>query len=83
MTESKRIYKKKFENGTYIFKLYQLLAEKGISQNKFMREAPAEFTTMKNYATGNIQRSDIYVMDRWCNYLKCKPEDIIEYNPEA
>jgi DNA-binding Xre family transcriptional regulator len=79
MMKNGGIYEKKAENGMYRFKLYKILAEKGISQNRFMREAPAEFTTMKNYATGNIQRIDIYVIDRWCQYLKCEFEDIIEY----
>jgi len=79
MAKYKSINEKKADNGIYIFKLFKILENKGISQNKFMRETATEFSTMKNYATGNIQRIDIYVMDKWCNYLNCEFEDIIEY----
>ncbi|MCL2592145.1 MAG: helix-turn-helix transcriptional regulator [Defluviitaleaceae bacterium] len=44
-----------------------------------MRDTKTEYGTLKRYATGNIQKVDLIVIDRWCDYLNCTFEDIIEY----
>jgi len=79
MTKNKNIYRIEHNKGVYIFKLYNLLDKAKISHNKFMRDTSTEYGTMKRYAVGNIQKVDLVVLDRWCDYLNCSFEDIIEY----
>ncbi len=67
------------ENGTYIFKLEQILAEKNISKNKLVRDTNTDFKVIKRLASGNLVRIDIYVLARLCNYLNCDVQDIIEF----
>ncbi|NLW78872.1 MAG: helix-turn-helix transcriptional regulator [Ruminococcaceae bacterium] len=77
MTET--VFEVEVDHGVYIHKLYDVLRRKSISHNRFMRETQTEYGTMKRYATGTIQRFDALVIDRWCHYLDCSFEDIIEY----
>ena len=74
-----KVYKVDFENGYYLFKLEKILDEKNISKNKIMRDTNADFKVLKRLWTGDIERIDIAVLARLCDYLNCKPEDIIEY----
>ena len=67
------------EGGTYIFKLENLLEEKGISKNKLVRATNTDFKVIKRLAKGDIVRIDIYVLARLCAYLKCETKDIIEF----
>ena len=71
--------KEKIENGTYIFKLRDLLQKKNISINKLMRDTDTDFKVIKRLINGEIVRIDIYVLARLCNYLNCSITDIIEY----
>lgn len=75
--------KSKIENGYYIFKLKQLLAEKNISINKLMRDTNTDFKVIKRLLTGDMVRIDIYVLARLCNYLDCNLSDIIEYEKDS
>ncbi len=75
--------KLKIENGYYIFKLKQLLAEKNISINKLMRDTNTDFKVIKRILTGNMVRIDIYVLARLCNYLDCNLSDMIEYEKDS
>ncbi len=67
------------ENGTYLFKLEDILKEKKISINKLMRDTNTDFKVLKRMMTGELIRFDIYVMARLCDYLNCTITDIIEY----
>ena len=59
----KKHVKIKVDGGTYIFKLEQLLADKGLTKSKLIND------------TG----TDIYVLARLCNYLNCNVSDIVEF----
>ena len=63
------------ENGTYSFKLGDILRERGISINKLMRDTNTDFKVLKRLIIG--------VLARLCNYLNCSISDIVEYNPPA
>lgn len=79
VAKNKLEYEIKIGNNTFVFKLYSLLAEKGISHNQFMKDTLTDYSTMKSYARGLIQRPDLSVLSRWCDYLDCEPNDIIDY----
>ncbi len=69
----------KLENGYYLYKLENILKEKNISINKLERETNTDFKIIKKYMNGDIMRPDIFVLARFCDYLKCSITDIIEY----
>ena len=71
----------RIEGGTYLFKLEDILKNKGISINKLMRETNTDFTVLKRMMTGELVRIDIFVLARLCDYLNCTISDIIEYIP--
>lgn len=71
------------ENGTYSFKLGDILRERGISINKLMRDTNTDFKVLKRLINGDSARIDIGVLARLCNYLNCSILDIVEYNPPA
>lgn len=62
-----------------VFKLDQLLKEKGYSKNKLCVRCNLRFETVQGYCLGNISRVDLYVLAAICQELDCKIEDIIEY----
>lgn len=71
------------ENGTYSFKLGDILRERGISINKLMRDTNTDFKVLKRLINGDSARIDIGVLARLCNYLNCSISDIVEYNSPA
>ena len=71
----------RIEGGTYLFKLEDILKNKGISINKLMRETNTDFKVLKRMMTGELVRIDIFVLARLCDYLNCTMSDIIEYIP--
>lgn len=59
-------------------KLFELLKIKGVSTYKIRKEnliSQSALTKMKN-GDGNI---DTRTLERLCAYLKCQPNDIMEY----
>ena len=77
-----KIYKVKLENGQIIFKLEKLLEDKHISKNKIMRDTNTDYKVLKRIWTGEIERIDLTVLARICNYLDCDITDIIEYKKD-
>lgn len=80
MAKRKReIAKTEFDYTVAIFKLEVLLEQKGVSQRRFMLDTETSFDTVRNYKRGLITKPDMLVLDRWCRYLQCEPQDIIEF----
>ena len=77
-----KVYKVKLENGHILFKLEKLLEDKHISKNKIMRDTNTDFKVLKRIWTGEIERIDITVLTRICDYLDCSITDIIEYKKD-
>ena len=69
------------DNGFYLFKLADVLKDKGISINKVMRETNTDFKVLKRIMNVELLRFDIIVLARLCDYLHCTITDIIEYVP--
>lgn len=76
-----KIKKIKIENGYYLLKLGQVLADQNISINKLMRDTNTDFKVIKRIITGELVRFDIFVIARLCDYFNCAITDIIEYIP--
>ena len=71
MSKIKKVY--------YLFKLEQILFDKGISINNLMRDTNTDFKAIKTLMDGDMVRIDIIVLARICDYLKCDITDIVEY----
>lgn len=67
------------ENGSYIFKLDDILKKQKISINQLMRDTNTDFKVLKRLMTGELVRIDIFVLARLCNYFHCEINDIVEY----
>ena len=76
-----KIKKVKIEKGCYLFKLEQLLFDKGISINKLMKDTNTDFKVIKRLMNGDMVRIDIIVLARLCDYFHCDITDIVEYVP--
>ena len=71
------------ENGYYLFKLASILKKKNISINKLMRDTNTDFKVIKRLMTGEVNRIDIVVLARMCDYLDCNITDIFEYKKKS
>ena len=71
------------ENGYYLFKLEKVLHTRNISINKLMRDTNTDFKVIKRLMTGEVNRIDIVVLARMCDYLDCDITDIFEYKKKS
>lgn len=69
------------EQGSYLFKLDDLLSSNNISINKLMRETNTDYKVIKRIKTGDLSKMDITVLARLCDFLDCNLYDIVEYIP--
>lgn len=74
-----KIYKTELQNGYYLFKLEKKLEEMNISKNKIMRDTNTDFKVLQRLMTGNLEKVDLMVLARICDYLNCPMTDIFEY----
>lgn len=73
------IYKVKFENCVYYFKLEELLKRKKISKYLLEKDTGVDHKTIQNYCLGNLKRIDMRAVAVFCDYLDCNFEDIISF----
>lgn len=50
-----------------------------ISRYELAKRTGIQYQIIDNYYKNKVKRYDSYVLDRICNTLDCKIEDIIEY----
>ena len=74
-----KVYKVRYENGYYIFKLNKIIEEKKTTKNHIIECKNIDFNSMKRFATGDLTRIDLSIVAKLCNELNCKIEDLIEY----
>ncbi len=65
-------------NSAFYFKLGNLLSDKNISKNKLSQDTGTDYKVVTRYINGDIERLDLIVLERFCNYLDCEIADIIE-----
>lgn len=65
-----------------VFKLADIMKEKGYSKNKLCVKCNLRFETIQGYYKGNISRIDLYIISRLCQELDCNIQDLIEYRPD-
>lgn len=65
-----------------VFKLTELMEQKGYSKNRLCVESGFRFETIQGYHKGTISRVDLYVLASFCRVLACNIQDIMEYVPK-
>ena len=65
-------------NSAFYFKLGDLLNRKKISKNKLSQDTGTDYKVVTRYLNGEIERLDLIILERFCNYLDCELSDIIE-----
>lgn len=74
-----KVYKIKYQDGYYLFKLNSLLDEKQVTKNSVITNKEIDFNSMQRLVKGNLTRLDLDIIAKLCNELDCGIEDIVEY----
>lgn len=64
-------------DSAFYFGLANLLDEKNISKNKLSQDTLTDYKVISRYVSGEIERLDLIVLERLCNYLDCELSDIV------
>lgn len=65
--------------GQVIIKLDSLLKMKNISKNKICKYCDMQRTQLNRYINNEMDRVDLNILARLCDYLDCEISDILEY----
>lgn len=60
--------------------LEKVLASKNISKNQLCIACGLQRTQLNNYCKNKVQRVDLSILAKLCEYLECGIEDILKYN---
>lgn len=71
-----------FNNNNIVFKLDDVMKEKGFSKNQLCIKAGLRFETVQGFYKGTISRIDIHVLSSICKTLDCSIDDLVEYRKE-
>lgn len=58
------------------------LEERNISRYKIIKNCNVSQTQLNRYYRNQIERIDLDVLARICDYLQCEVSDLLEYVPE-
>ena len=62
-------------------KIEELRKERNISKNKICFDLRIQRTQLNRYCKGDVQRLDVNLLCRICDYTNCRIQDVIEYIP--
>ncbi len=65
--------------GKVKIKLGTLITERGISKNKICKYCDMQRTQLNRYINNQMDRVDLTILSRLCDYLECEVSDILEY----
>lgn len=63
-------------------KLEALLKDKSISKNKICKYCDMQRTQLNKYCHNEMDRVDLSILARLCEYIDCSIEDILEYKKD-
>ena len=69
--------------GSIEIKLEEFLKAKGISKNKVCKYCDLQRTQLNKYCHNEMERVDLAILARLCDYLDCNVEDLLEYKKES
>lgn len=69
-------------SGKIYIKLESYLKEREISRYKIIKNCNVSQTQLNRYYRNQIERIDLDVLARICDYLQCEVSDLLEYVPD-
>ena len=70
------------QTGKIIFKLDQLLKARNYPKLRLAKDAGLDYRTVLRYCKNDVQNIKVFILERFCDTLNCKVEDIIEFQQE-
>ena len=62
--------------------LEELLKRKNISRYELAKSTGIQYQVIDNYYKNRVKRYDGYVLERICDALDCKIDDLLEYKKD-
>lgn len=69
-------------SGKVIITLDEFRIQKGISKYQIIKNCNVSHTQLNNYCNNNVERIDLPVLARICDFLECEIGDILRYIPK-
>ena len=75
-----------YKEGVYMSRveivLGTYLKDRGISKNKICKYCDMQRTQLNKYINNEMERIDLAILARLCDYLDCEVSDILEYRKD-
>ena len=69
-------------SGKIIFKLDALLKERNYPKLRLSKNSGLDYRTVLRYCKNDVQNIKVFVLERLCQTLDCKVEDLIEFQKD-
>lgn len=69
--------------GKIHIRLDELLAEKGLSKNKFAQRAEMQRTQLNKYMSDDVALLSVDVLERICSVLECEIGELLVFQKDA
>ena len=69
-------------SGKIIFKLDALLKERNYPKLRLSKNSGLDDRTVLRYCKNDVQNIKVFVLERLCQTLECKVEDLIEFKKD-
>ena len=66
-------------SGKIVFKLDELLKAKNYPKLRLSKDSGLDYRTILRYCKNDVQNVKVFILERLCQTLDCKVEDIIEF----
>ena len=67
-------------SGKIIFKLDALLKERNYPKLRLSKNSGLDYRTVLRYCKNDVQNIKVFVLERLCQTLDCKVEDLLVYH---
>ena len=71
------------KSGRIHIRLNELLAEKGLSKNKFAQRAEMQRTQLNKYMNDEVSLLSVDVLERICTVLECDISDLLVFRTDS
>ena len=71
------------KTGKIHIRLDELLAEKGLSKNKFAQRAEMQRTQLNKYMSDDVALLSVDVLERICSVLECEIGELLVFQKDA